>query len=174
MCCESVRRPEHETETDRLVMTSKCVQLMSTPQYVFLCLCLIKHREIVVEKGNQLRNNWRVEILSLWRCGTMWAMTTSFLRFLDHTKRRTTVGGTPWTSDCFVTATPPRNSQQIQQTNIHVPGGIRTRNPSNRKAADPHLRPRGHRDWLLRYCGSFEVQVNCVLIELRVCCRLQF
>ena len=32
---------------------------------------------------------------SLWRCGPTRAMTSSFLRFLDHTQRRTTVGRTP-------------------------------------------------------------------------------
>ena len=31
-------------------------------------------------------------------------------------------------------------------TNIHAPGGIRILNPSKRYAADPHLRPLGHRD----------------------------
>ena len=31
-------------------------------------------------------------------------------------------------------------------TNIHAPGGIRTRNPSRRAAADPRLRPLGHWD----------------------------
>ena len=30
-------------------------------------------------------------------------------------------------------------------TNIHAPDGIRTRNPSKRAAADPRLRPLGHR-----------------------------
>jgi hypothetical protein len=34
--------------------------------------------------------------------------------------------------------------QQTQQTDIHALGWIRTRNPSNRAAADPRLRPRGH------------------------------
>jgi hypothetical protein len=29
-------------------------------------------------------------------------------------------------------------------TDIHVPGGIRTYNPSSRAASDPRLRPRGH------------------------------
>jgi hypothetical protein len=29
-------------------------------------------------------------------------------------------------------------------TNIHAPGGIRTRNPSKRSPADPRLRPLGH------------------------------
>jgi len=33
-------------------------------------------------------------------------------------------------------------------TDIHVLGGIRNRNTSKRAAADPRLRPRGHRDWL--------------------------
>ena len=31
----------------------------------------------------------------LWRCGPMQAMASSFLRFLDHTQRRITVGRTP-------------------------------------------------------------------------------
>ena len=31
----------------------------------------------------------------LWRCGPTRAMASSFLRFLDHTQRHTTVGGTP-------------------------------------------------------------------------------
>jgi hypothetical protein len=31
----------------------------------------------------------------LWRCDPTRVMASSFLRFLDHTQRRTTVGGTP-------------------------------------------------------------------------------
>ena len=31
----------------------------------------------------------------LWLCGPTWAMASSFLRFLDHTQRRITVGRTP-------------------------------------------------------------------------------
>jgi hypothetical protein len=31
-------------------------------------------------------------------------------------------------------------------TNIHAPGGIRTRHPSRRAVADLRCRPRGHRD----------------------------
>ena len=41
-------------------------------------------------------------------------------------------------------ATPPDNIQQSQGINIHVPGGIRTHNPSKRAAAHPRLKPRGH------------------------------
>ena len=42
----------------------------------------------------------------------------------------------------------PDITQHSHQTDIHAPGGIRTRNPSKREAADPRLRPRGHRDQL--------------------------
>jgi hypothetical protein len=31
----------------------------------------------------------------LWRCDPAWVTVFSFLRFLDHTQRRTTVGRTP-------------------------------------------------------------------------------
>ena len=31
----------------------------------------------------------------LWRCDPTRVMTSSFLRYLDHTQRRTTVGRTP-------------------------------------------------------------------------------
>jgi hypothetical protein len=41
------------------------------------------------------------------------------------------------------------NTQHSQETDIHAPGGIRSRNPSKRTAADPRLRPRGHWD---RHC----------------------
>ena len=34
--------------------------------------------------------------------------------------------------------------QHTQNTNIHAPSGIRTRNPSKPSAADPRLRPLGH------------------------------
>ena len=34
-------------------------------------------------------------ICFLWRCGPTRAMSSSFLRFLDHTQRRITVGRTP-------------------------------------------------------------------------------
>ena len=36
------------------------------------------------------------------------------------------------------------NTQYSQGTGIHAYGGIRTRNPGKRAAADPRLRPRVH------------------------------
>ena len=49
--------------------------------------------------------------------------------------------GLLWTGDQSL----PYNTQHSQQTDIHAPVGIRTHNPPKRVAADPHLRPRGHR-----------------------------
>ena len=76
----------------------------------------------------------------------MRAMASSFLRFLDDTQRRITVGRThldEWSArrrDLYLTT-----QQHSQQTNIHAPGGIRT-DLSRRTAADLHLRPCGHWD----------------------------
>jgi hypothetical protein len=41
-------------------------------------------------------------------------------------------------------------TQHSQKTDIHAPGGIRTRNSSNRAAADPRLRLCGHWDRRIR------------------------
>ena len=54
--------------------------------------------------------------------------------------------GLLWTSDRPVAETSTDNTQHSRH--IHTPGGIRTRTPSKRAAADPRLRPRGHRDRL--------------------------
>ena len=42
----------------------------------------------------------------------------------------------------------PDNTRHSQQTNIHVPGGIRTHDLSRRAAADLRFRPRGYWDRL--------------------------
>jgi hypothetical protein len=40
----------------------------------------------------------------------------------------------------------PDTTQHSQETDINVPGGIRTHNLNKRTVADPRLRPRGHWD----------------------------
>ena len=74
-------------------------------------------------------------------------MTFSFLRFLDHKQRRTTVSKTPLDSDQLVAET-----SNWQWTNIHAPGGIRTHYLSRRAAADLRLRQRGPWD-RPEWCG---------------------
>ena len=54
----------------------------------------------------------------------------------------------------------PEDTQHSQETDIHAPGGIRTRSPSMRAAADPRLRPRGH--WDLLAIGIYRLSEVCV------------
>jgi hypothetical protein len=42
----------------------------------------------------------------------------------------------------------PENTQHSQETDIPIPGRIRTRNSSNPAATNPHFRPHSHRDCL--------------------------
>jgi hypothetical protein len=83
----------------------------------------------------------------LWRCGPTRAMASSFLRFLDHTQRRITVGRTPldeWSAR--------RRDPYLKTHNTHnrqtsaPPGGIRTHDLGKQAAADLRLRPRGYWD----------------------------
>ena len=80
--------------------------------------------------------------ISFLRFVPTWAMASSFMRFLDHIQRRTTVGRTPldeWSA---------RRRDFWQHTDIHAPGWIRTHSLSRWTAADLRLRPRGHWDRL--------------------------
>ena len=85
----------------------------------------------------------------LWRCDPTRVMASSFLRFLDHTQWRTTVGRTPldewWArrKDLYLTTHNTHNKHLC-------PGGIRTHNLSRRAAADLRLRPRCH--WDRHWC----------------------
>ena len=78
------------------------------------------------------------------RCGPTAAISSSFVRFLDHTQRRTTVDRTPldqWSRrrDLYLTT----HNTHIRGTSMPR-GGILTHNLSRRAAADLRLRPRGH------------------------------
>ena len=55
--------------------------------------------------------------------------------------------GLLWTSDQHVAENfLPYNTQHSQETDIHAPGGIRTRNPNTTADAEPCLRPRAYLD----------------------------
>jgi hypothetical protein len=70
--------------------------------------------------------------------------------------RPTTLGRTPLDEgsarrrDLYLTTHNTHNRQTSMP-----PGGIRTRNPSKRRATDPRLRPRGHVDRLSLYYSIF-------------------
>ena len=73
-------------------------------------------------------------------------------RGLTITLRHTTLGRTrldEWPArrrDLYLTTT---HNTHNRQTDIHAPRGIRSHNSSKWAAANPRLRPRGHRDWLI-------------------------
>jgi hypothetical protein len=53
------------------------------------------------------------------------------------------------------------NIQHSQQTDIHTPCGIQTRNPSKRSAADPSLRPNGYWDWRQNHTKHINTRTLC-------------
>jgi hypothetical protein len=83
---------------------------------------------------------WAVYIVSFsvinvcfWRHSPQWARASSFTRFLDYTRRRTTVCRTPldeWSArrrDLYLTT-----HTTLTTENVHSHGGIRTHNLSRR------------------------------------------
>jgi hypothetical protein len=74
--------------------------------------------------------------------------------------------GPLWTSYSLTQRPLPDSTHHSQETDIHAPGGIRTRNPSKRAAAESRLRPHEHWDsrWFL---------ANIILLNLRGNFRLQ-
>ena len=129
-CLETVRRPSHKWHRIAGVPAEIREQTwIFTVRNVLHLLSLFQHCFFVF----------------LWRCDPSLAMASSFMRFLDHTKRRITVGRTPldeWSArrrDLYLTTL-------ITERHPCPPGGIRTHDLSRRVAADLRLRPRGHWD----------------------------
>jgi len=76
------------------------------------------HRPLITWHGNLiLQNSVQLSIFFLWRCNPALVMASSFLRFLDHTQRGTTVGRTPldeWSArrrDLYLTTHNTHNRQ---------------------------------------------------------------
>jgi hypothetical protein len=59
-----------------------------------------------------------------------------------------------------VAETPSRKNTALT-TDIHVPGGIRTRSPSKRATADPHIKSRGHWDQLDNSKLNIQIWILC-------------
>ena len=60
-------------------------------------------------------------------------MASSFLRFLDHTQRRATVGRTPGRVISSSQRPLPDNRQHSQQTDIHAPVGFEPTIPAGER-----------------------------------------
>ena len=102
------------------------------------------------------------QYIFLWRYSPTRVMTSSFLmRFLDHTKRRTTVGRTPLDEWSSPPQRPlPENTQHSQQTNTYAPGRIRTHNLSRRAAANLRFRPHGH------WYRQMVISMSCIFVNV--------
>jgi len=81
---------------------------------------------------------------SFLRNSPQWARASSFLRFLDHTQRRTSQQDSSGRVISPSQSPLPHNTQHSQEKDFHAPGGIRTHIPNKRAATDLRLRPRGH------------------------------
>ena len=73
------------------------------------------------------RNLQTKYIFFMWSQGATQEYAASLLTSLDHPQFQAHI--------CRSVQPVAHNKQQTQETNIHAPGGIRTRNPSNRSAA---------------------------------------
>ena len=97
----------------------------------------------------------------LWQNSPTGAQASPLLRLHDHTQTHHTWLDSPRRGIGPSQRPLPDSTQHSQETDIHAPGGIRTRNPSKRAAADPPLRPRGH--WDRHTCNLLVqiIQVQC-------------
>jgi hypothetical protein len=85
-----------------------------------------------------LKATFPLRLDSHWRAR---ALLFSSLIYTQHTRHKSSGRA------ISPTQRPPHdNTHHSQEANIHVPGGIRNRNPSNQAASDPRLRPRGYWD----------------------------
>ena len=87
----------------------------------------------------------KTAVFFLWRTNQTQALANTQLRFLGHIHTHTK-GSTLWPSDQLVAeAATYTTHNKTQQTNIHAPSGIRTRDPSNQVTGNLCLKAHGHR-----------------------------
>jgi hypothetical protein len=136
---------------ERFPNTNRVVFVMDIPSvYYFGGKWMLRISQIIFMLQTINQFILAPNLFLLWRCDPTRVMASSFLRFLDHTQRRTTVGRTPldeWSThrrDLYLTTRNTHNRHTAMP-----PGGIRTHDLSRRAAADLRLRARGHWDRLL-------------------------
>jgi hypothetical protein len=114
-------------------------QVYSLPSYFFKPMLTVPSHPLYASKvGHFLQEIFFFS----WRSSPYLTRGFSLSRLHDHTQTPQPVG-LLWTSDQPDAETSIRQHKHSQETDIHAPGGIRTRNTSKRSAADRHLRPRG-------------------------------
>ena len=137
----AVNRPVREFDRSPLPLTpmQRRTQERVTIDVYLSCIPSRQAKEQLHLSHTEAKN-WSIKLflLSFGVTAPSGSMAFSFTRFLDHTQRRTTVGRTPLDKgsarrrDLYLTT----HNTHSTQTNIHAPGGIRTRNLSRRAASD--------------------------------------
>jgi len=91
---------------------------LNKKDHVYTVLFFVKYLlSFLVPIWNCISNSKSQYIFLLWRCDPTRVMASSFLRFMDHTQRRTTVGRTPldeWSArrrDLYLTTHNTHNRQ---------------------------------------------------------------
>ena len=86
-----------------------------------------------------------IETLTLWCKRPWWARPSSLWKIHDHRQWHAPQSmGLLWRSEQPETETSTWLQTTLIRDNIHVSGGIQTRNPSKQAVADPHLRQLDH------------------------------
>ena len=113
-CIRSWWWVEIPPETCRAVSRYKLCNVASCWIYIYIYIYI--YWTILTMHG-PINVKFILTFLFLWRCDPMRVMASSFLRFLDHTQRRITVGRTPldeWSArrrDLYLTAHNTHNRQ---------------------------------------------------------------
>ena len=92
----SALQSHHQASTEEQIHIRFFVQLGSQEFTVlkYYCLrCMVKLKLLELKWISVCCN--KLKYFFLWRCDPALVMASSFLRFLDHTQRRNTIGRTP-------------------------------------------------------------------------------
>ena len=170
------------SSADRQLSFSSARRMQLTPSHpvslgpavIFSChLCLgVQTGQMTLVWSDQGdKTDWTCMSFFLWRCDPTPVMASSFLRFLDHTQQRTTVGRTPldeWSArrrDLYLT-THNTHNRQISMPPV---GFEPTISPGERPQT--YAWPRGHWDrhsvfslhWIIMVCDMWPfLYVSCI------------
>ena len=154
-------------EWNRLLRTARNHRILYIPMDLFVAVNIYIYIYIYITATNKFKNSGAFEFFFSWLSSPSGSEPPHCWGFeITHSVTHTHSIWFLWTSDQLVTDTSNwQHTQQSQERDTHAPDRIRTPNPSNRHAADPRLRPRGHRgrqfinsDWIRiiksKYCKN--------------------
>ena len=120
---------------------------VSTISFIFYELLIFLPSEILSRMGKTCRKHANIDTHKLVLLDIFFTVQQPLLcQVLLNAEASRSRSDTPHSVGLLCTNDQPNAEtstwQHCKETDIHAPGGIRTRNPSKRGAADPRLRPR--------------------------------